>query len=160
MARPHDTRGAFRCSVAPEHSAATLSVGSRRFRVSVLDTSRKGFTVRIPTAQAQRINGKKKMVLDFAGEQWEVALKSRYIDSENATCLGFARLQDLTKIKQTSGWGFSLHTKTATQADPSFLLFLIFAFVVAAMTLPGIGDSLGTAPKVRDAVRSVIGTHK
>ncbi len=46
------------------------------------------------------------------------------------------------------------------QADPAFLMFMMIVFLIMCVTLPGIGDKLGTAPKVRSGVHCVLDVIK
>ena len=156
MALAQDEKGAFRCAIAPENSAAKLKVGGKQYDVSVLDTSRSGFTISLPSKQANRLDGKKALELRFRDEQWEVAKQSAYNESPAVTHVGLHRVRDLTKIEEPSSWGFTLLPKFASNTDPFFLLYLMVAFLVACICLPGVGDSLGTAPKVRKGIHSVL----
>lgn len=149
-------RRAFRCCIAAENSAAKLKVGGRLKNVCVLDTSRNGFCVQVPNRLAKRLADGKHSVLHFAGEQWEVEVMSRYCDSEHYTNLGLARIRELTKIEMPSTWTLSFVPTGVAKPDPHFLTFLVLAFMTAAICLPGIGDNLGTAPKVRHLINSMI----
>ena len=161
MARSFDERGAFRCTVAPENSAAKLKLGYRLHNVWVMNTSRDGFCVRAPNALAKRITERKRPVLIFGGERWIVQLKSRYSDSSKFTNIGFARVREVMPNQQgPTGWSFALMPRSSPKQDPTFLVFLMIAFALAVISLPGLGDSLGTAPKVRTMIQSVMGSAR
>jgi hypothetical protein len=156
MTRPNDDRNAFRCRIPPENSAAKLKFGRRLVNVCVLDTSRSGFSVRLPNKIARKLNNRKRAVLYFAGEKWEVTAKSSYTGTDDFTVVGLSRIRELTKIDQPASWGFTFLPKTNLQNDPAFLMYLMLAFVVAVICLPGVGDNLGTAPKVRKGLNNVV----
>lgn len=156
MSRTKDERCAFRCSIPPEHSAAKLKVGRRFHSVSIVDTSRNGFTLRAPTALANKLKLDSCYDLYFAGERWEVRLESRYSESSESMTMGCSRVRDLTKLRSPSSWCLPLLPKQDAQSDPTFLLYLILAFLVAVFCLPGMGDGLGTAPKVRKGVNTLV----
>lgn len=158
MARPNEERGAFRCAIPPENSSAQLKIGKKCYQVSVLDTSRTGFTVVAPNRVAKKLKEKAVYQLSFSGEKWEVGKRSSYRENDRDVHVGFHRIRELTKLKppKSSLWDYA--PKFDSNADPSFLMFLIVVFVIACVSLPGIGDGLGTAPKVRDGVRAVLGS--
>lgn len=156
MNSPQEDRHEYRCCIAAENSAGKLKIGGRLFDVCVVDTSRTEFGIRVPNAVAKRLKGKRRPQLLYAGETWEVEPTTRFSEDSQYTQLGLARIRDLTKIPMPRSWPFSAFHNPATQSDPTFLAFLIVAFLVAVLCLPGIGDSLGTAPRVRDAIESVV----
>ena len=156
MGRDQNERQEYRCCIASENSAAKLKIGACSYDVSVLNTSRTGFCLRVSNDIAKKLRGKRRPLLLYAGETWEVELKSRYSDETKFTNLGVSRVRDLTKFKQPTGWTLGLFSNPSSQADPTFLAFLILAFLFAVIALPGIGDSLGTAPKVREVIKMVI----
>ena len=155
MARPNDDRNAFRCRIPPENSAAKLKLRGRLIDVNVLDTSRSGFSVRMPNKIARKLSGRKRAVLFFGGDKWEVTAQSSYTGTDDFTVIGLSRIREITKIKEPRCWGFSL-PKINLQNDPAFLMYLMLALVVAVICLPGLGDNLGTAPKVRKGLSNVV----
>jgi hypothetical protein len=149
---------AYRCIVAPERSAAVLRVGRTRFPVNVLDTSRDGFTVRVPNAAVAKMDRKRnspRLELRFDGERWEVDRSGSYADNHEFTQLSLVRIRDLTKLKQPGGFEWASVTQLSAQKDPTLLVGLLVAFLIACFCLPGIGDQIGTAPKVSRAVRGM-----
>ncbi len=145
---------AYRCVVAPENSAALLTVGSRSLKVNVLDTSRDGFTIRIANHDLDRVTKAQKLVLRFAEERWEVNRCGAYIEGGKCTQLSLVRVRETTRVKQPGGWSWVLVPQFSGQKDPTLLLGLLVAFLIACVCLPGIGDQIGTAPKVSRTVRS------
>ena len=153
MTYEQDRNTAYKCVIAVENSAAELRIGSKSYRVVVLDASREGFTIRVPNAILDRIRGKAFCRLEFASELSEVVCESEFVDCSEFTNVGLKRLRDLTKIKMPSGFQFSFGPMFSLQQDPTFLLGLMIAFLLACFCLPGIGDQVGSAPKVSRAVQ-------
>lgn len=152
----NNNRHEYRCCIAAENSAGKLKIAGKTYPVCVINTSRTGFRVRVPNAIAKRVRGKRLPVLTFAGETWEVEVKSRYTDNSQFTDLGFARRKELTQYKEPSSWSLALMPHWSVSNDPAFLGMLVLALLTAVVCLPGIGDSLGTAPKVRTAIQWVL----
>jgi hypothetical protein len=143
---------AYRCVVSPENSAGEVRLGNKKYPVVLLDTSRNGFTVRVPKSIGDKIQSKKTCYLSFAGELWEVTCNGVYSETEKQLDIDFVRGRELTKIKQPrlGGAGVDLFSP---QQDPTLLLGLLVGFLLACVCLPGIGDQLGTAPRVTKAVQ-------
>ena len=149
-----ERKNAYRCSVAPENSAATLAIGSKQVEVNVLDTSRDGFTIKVDKKTLKRLNDGRNYHLEYNGEKWEVQKSSHYSDGD-AMCVGMTRIRELTRIRVPSPW-VNLFRRTPREADPTLVVYLMIAFLFASIVLPGLGDNLGTAPKIRDGIHRVV----
>ncbi len=154
MSNDSQIGSAYRCVIAPENSAARLCVGAKSLPVSVLDTSRDGFTVRIANQELKRIQSARILQLHFAGERWEVDRIGTFKACTEFTQLTLSRVRELTRIKQPNGFCWVFVPQFSGQKDPTLLLGLLVAFLLACICLPGIGDQIGTAPKVSRTVRS------
>lgn len=149
-------RKAFRCAIAPEHSQAVLRVGSRKHAINVLDTSRDGFTLRCPARLAKHFKAGGDAKLIFRGEVWAVRRISLYNESSDFVHIGCERIQDVTRVKAPkSSFLAAMTPRFATSSDPTFLMFLVVALIIAVVSLPGIGDRLGTAKKINRGIKSV-----
>jgi hypothetical protein len=160
MAHDQDRKSAYKCAIARENSAAELRIGYKSYRVAVLDASREGFTIRVPNAILARIRNKSGWRLAFASALTEVACESEFADSPDSTNIGLRLVRDLTRIKMPSGFQFSFGSMFSLKQDPALLLGLMVAFLLACICLPGIGDQIGTAPKVKRAVEGVWATFE
>lgn len=149
-------RGAYRCSVAPENAEARLKISNKLYRVAVLDTSRDGFTVRMPNSTAFRLKDGGTFLLHFCGERWEVKKESVYNDGDEFSNIGLSRIRDLTRNRVPSSFFYLFSNYQSLQSDPGFLICLLLAFLFACIALPGVGDSLGTAPKIRSGIHFVV----
>lgn len=145
---------AFRCSIAPEFSAARIKIGRRRYDANVLDTSRDGYTLRLPHKIADKLSCGAKAELWFRNEHWQIQRKSHYRDCDQFDHVGFQRITELTRIREPKSHG-ALLPKVSANADPGLLLYLTLIFIFACFALPGLGDNIGTAPIIRDSVKSV-----
>ncbi|GAB5405089.1 MAG: hypothetical protein Aurels2KO_33200 [Aureliella sp.] len=156
----HDTlkrRSAFRCAVAPEYSKGVLIVGRRKFAINVLDTSRDGYTLRCTAKIAEKFSAGSKARLVFRGETWEIARKSLYNESNDVVHLGCTRIRDLTRTKEPRASIFAaLVPQNALSSDPALLMFLLIAFMVACVSLPGLGNQLGTAPRIQKGINTIV----
>lgn len=156
MAFNDDRRQAFRCSVASEIAAAKLHIGSRAYDVLVRETSREGYTIVATERTARRVESNCKKFLSFNGETWQVECSGVYQEDPQQIRIGLVRVRDCTRFKIPSSWGFALLPKSNVTSDPTLPVGMIIAFLVVTMCLPGAGDSLGTAPRVRKAIHGIM----
>lgn len=149
------TRSAFRCSVAPEQSAGNMRLGWRRHDVRVIDTSREAFTLQVPAATFSRIKEGSRAVLEFNGETWDVECTAVFRMVDDRYHASMARVKDRTAVRgpKTSFW--SMLPLVHGTTDPVLPLALLISFLLACVALPGMGDTLGTAPKIRKVVQDV-----
>ena len=154
MSRKNDARVAFRCSVAPEEAAAKLRLRGRMHDCAVRDTSIGGFSIHVPPKLAKKLQKNNRFELMYKGETWRVEVRFTYSECSDYTVVGLHRAEDLTKFKSPSVWWAGLQRPDSNVVDPAFLAVLVVAFLLACVCLPGIGDGLGTAPKVRKGLNS------
>lgn len=145
---------AFKCAVTPDNSSAKLKIGVRRIDARLVAISRTGFTVELPTKLARTISPASICELSFGSEVWAVR-KESFSNVGNSSHVYFDRIREKTKIKVPRASFDYLLPKYDPRADPELLLFLTLALIVSVISLPGIGDQLGTAPKVRKGVNAV-----
>lgn len=156
MSRDSDSRQSYRCVIAAENGAAKLKINRRAIDCQVLDTSRESFGIRLSNKFSRKILQRKpRLELHFQGEQWEVAVISHFNEDPQYVHVGLARTRDLTKFSVQQSWSGSA-PKFSTSTDPSFLLALMVAFLLCCACLPGIGDNLGTATRIREGVSQMV----
>ncbi|MCA9130135.1 MAG: hypothetical protein KDB22_23770 [Planctomycetales bacterium] len=153
-------RKAFRCSIAPEFSTARLRIRNRYYDVKVLDTSRDGFTIRLPCKAAGRLRSNSLVELWFRKEHWQLRVRSQYRSNDDFTNIGFERVRELTKVKIPSSWGYSLIPRFSTNTDPALVMYFMLAIIFVSLALPGVGENLGTAKYIRSGVHSLVQTIK
>ena len=149
------TRTAFRCCVVPEQSAGCLRLGWRNHDVRVIDTSREAFTLQVSAAVFRRMREGTQAVLRTNGEVWDVQCTAVFRMIYDRYHVTMARVNDRTTVRgpKTSLW--SILPKPNVTSDPVLPLALLVSFLLACIALPGMGDRLGTAPKIRKAVQDV-----
>ena len=156
MSRLHDSRASFRCAIAPEYGAARLRINGKSVACRVMETSCDAFSIAVDAKYSSRLlNSKSRLVLEYRDEKWLVSVHSHFKEGDTFR-VGLCRERDLTKFKQPSSMsGMFSASQFSMTTDPSFLLALMVAFLLCCICLPGIGDSLGTAPRVREGVNSM-----
>lgn len=148
-------RAAFRCTVLPEQSAANLRLGWRRHPVRVIDTSRDAFTLDVPLTTFSRIKEGGRATLEFQGETWEVMCTATFRLVDDEFHVSMARLRDRTSMRGPKTTFWALLPSTNAASSPALPLALLLSFLFACVALPGMGDTLGTAPKIRKVVQDV-----
>ncbi|MEM8733272.1 MAG: hypothetical protein AAGG44_03570 [Planctomycetota bacterium] len=150
---------AYRCVVAPERSRARIRVGKKRYLVTALFTSRIGFTIQTTPQLAKKLRYDRVYTLEFGGEVWEVFKESQYQDGD-MTQVGLTRGKEKTKLRQPSTSIPIFLSKRDTHSDTSFLMYLCMILIVACIALPGIGDSLGTAPRIQRGLQMLFASFR
>lgn len=145
---------AYRCSIIPENSLAKLKVGRSKTKAQLIEVSRTGFTVAIPRKLARKISPSSRCELSFGSEVWAVR-KSSCVDEGKFSHVQFDRVREKTKIKLPRAYLGYLLPKFDPKSEPELLLFLMLSFIVCVVSLPGVGDQIGTAPKVRKGIQVV-----
>jgi hypothetical protein len=158
MAGDNDSRSSYRCVIPAEVGAAKLKINGTLVECRVTDASRDAFGICISNKYARKLLGRKpRLELYFRSERWRVSVHSHYQETDTLLNVGLDRVCELTKPRLPSGFGGICGTAQVSLAsDPSFLLALMVAFLLTCICLPGIGDSLGTAPRVREGVNNMV----
>ncbi len=153
MTREHDRRKSYRCVIAPEDGAAKLKLNGKLVDCRVLDTSCDAFSIQIPAKHSHQLLARNpRLELSFRGERWEVNVNGHFRDQVDEVTVALERVRELTKLKAANSWGGASGGQFSAATDPSFLLALMVAFLLCCVCLPGIGDSLGTATRVREGM--------
>lgn len=149
----------FRCPVQAEHNQALIRVGRRSSKAEVTETSIDGFTVTVAAKFAKRLNVGRPWVLEYDGTRTEVHPQWIFNSPDGAMQLGLRRLRDLTrppKIQSGSILG-RIGGKRYEQPGHTAVAFGGFVlFLFSLMSLPGLGDRLGTAPRIQGAMQWVV----
>lgn len=153
--------GFFRCPVQGDHSRAVIQIGRRRIPAVLQETSIDGFTLTVTPKYASSLRMGRPWLLRTYSEKTEVHAEWLFHAPSGQVQLGVRRLRDLTPAEQArSGWRFrlpfgprSLHTNT-----PELIFAALVATIFVILSLPGVGEQLGTAPRIRAAVEGVVET--
>ncbi|MEZ6089897.1 MAG: hypothetical protein R3C05_18085 [Pirellulaceae bacterium] len=152
----------YRCPVAAEKAKAWLQMGHRRVNVTMLDTSIEGFTIVIRPKDVRLLRYDVTWTLTTCDEKCIVHPEWMYNADATSGQLGLRRVRDVTPSRMRrkhSAW-FMGGAFRGGESDLSGLaLGGMLMLIVAILTLPGIGDDLGTAPRIQsllqDGFRSV-----
>lgn len=145
----------YRCKVVGD-SAATLQVGRKPLKVFVRETSGGGFTLGLGPKLAKKIKSGKSYDLRYDGRRMQVIAET-FVE----TVQGEARLQvgTIREYEPKERWAFRLpFTKgsrvighdSGINSGAAYGGFVLVLFCV--MSLPGVGDRLGTAPRIESAL--------
>lgn len=143
----------FRCPVVGDCAGASLKIGRRRIRVNVQDMSIDGFTVLIPSVSAKHLRVGVPWILEYDGTLTETLAQWFHHGLQGQTQVGLRRMRDLTPVTYIGSWytGFlpSRSRSSGGDATVAYAGFTILLFLTMAM--PGLGDYLGTAPRIEAA---------
>lgn len=148
----------YRCLIRPEECRAVLRFGGSSIDCQVVDLSREDFQVRVPKDKLKKVQRAKKIELRYRDERWQVC--PIHGNQSGNDSIYLQRVQELTRTKMPSPWTSLLSRRMSQQTDPRFLMALIVAFIFACLALPGLGDKVGTAPRLKDGIHSVISSFK
>lgn len=150
-----DATKPYRCILPPEDCTCRLRVGRRDVVGELIDLSREDFRVRVAKKHAAAMRRAKRIELRYHGERWLVRVnKDSSNETENVYML--QRIDELTPVRFPSPWATLKSLNMSRETDPRFVLALMVAFIAACIALPGIGDQLGTAPRIKNGLHSVI----
>lgn len=155
MTHGEASKSAFRCAVVPENSAGLLTIGWSRHNIRVIDTSREAFTLDVKPQTFRRLKEGSRATLLFNDELWEVECTAVFQVMNGQFSVTMARVRDLTRIRNPHATLMSILPMPNPTADPVLPLALLVSFLFACVALPGMGDRLGTAPKIRAVVQDV-----
>lgn len=148
----------FRCPVSSENSAAEIRVGRRRFRVSVQETSIDGYTVLVGPKESRKLQVGQTWLLNYQDTISEVHPQWFFNSPEGQVQIGLRRLRDLTPPDRVRR-SLLVRLGGLKYANPNISAPIYGGFVLAlfsVMALPGIGDQIGTAPRIQTAVKSIV----
>ena len=145
----------YRCKVLGD-SAASLLVGRKILKVQVREKSGNGFTIGINPKMAKKIK---------SGSRYQLRYDDRRIDIIAETFVetvqGEARLQvgTIREHEPKERWAFRfpfmrgsrvLNQESGLNSSAAYGGFVLVLFCV--MSLPGVGEQLGTAPRIESAL--------
>lgn len=146
---------AYRCTVVPEQSAANLRLGWKNYSTRVIDTSRDAFTLEVDARVFQKVKEGTRGVLEYHGEVWDVECVAVFRLMDDQFHITMLRRNDRTHVRVPKSSLWAILPRPNNETDPVLPLALLVSFLFACVALPGMGDSLGTAPKIRKAIQDV-----
>ena len=144
----------FRCPVHEDQGQAVLCSRRRRLDVRVQETSIDGFTVLVKPQDANRLAIGRPWVLEYNDARVEVHGQWFFNAPDGHVQMGLRRLRDLTQPVKSRMSFFNRRRNSSSYGSGfsgvAFSGVLLLVFVVLA--LPGVGDALGTAPQIENAL--------
>ena len=151
----------FRCPVMGEKGKATLRVGHTKIKATVVEASVSGYTITVKAKYAKKLARSKRDWL-ISYDETQVIVRAQWVSDpqDGLVRIGLHQVKDLTKPEKLKGYSLWTRLKpsfgdsdTAVVAYGGFVLFLF-----AALSMPGLGESLGTSNRIQNTVRWVIKT--
>jgi hypothetical protein len=148
----------FRCPIPSDQAKAVLIVGRRSIPILVQEASIDAFTVLVAPKYSSKLKVGRPWTLEYDDTRTEIHPQWIFNSPDGQVQLGLRRLRDLTTQAMVRR---SFLTKVGGKRyeDPSFSAaayggFVLFLF--ALMSLPGLGDRLGTAPRIERTLRWIV----
>jgi hypothetical protein len=155
MSSANERRQRDREVVEPQDSLGFLEHESFGTAVKVIDRSSGGFTVAIAADKAVLFPGGENATLTIGTQHYTVMISGYYREGNRKSHLGLKRVTSTEPPKRNT---HRLHPKNAAPNQPNqrerFTYGIFIAFLIGLISLPGLGDWLGTAPWIRGVVHS------
>ncbi|WP_153555455.1 hypothetical protein [Roseimaritima sediminicola] len=152
--------GFFRCPVQPEVAAATICIGRKRVKAMLHEQSIDGFTLMIEPKEALKLKVGTPWILLTDSERTRVRSEWMFQADNGMVQLAVRRLEDLRTAEDSDRHRWSLFTRRtrgsgqARNNELAFAGIVLLLFIVLSM--PGLGDRLGTAPRIQAAVEGLL----
>lgn len=159
MTHPNTTGTAFRIPVAPKESKASLRCGGQRIPVTLQETSIEGYTVTVAIKHSHRLKLGRTWTLVCRNERCRVHGEWLFVPQVGPLQVGLRRLAEDAAPLYVGGISlpFGFRLRKFTDSNWPELIFtgsLLSLFTLLSM--PGLGDDLGTAPRIRRFVNEVM----
>lgn len=148
----------FRCPIPSDQAKAVLVVGRRSIPILVQEASIDAFTVLVAPRYSSKLKVGRPWTLEYDGTRTEIHPQWIFNSPDGQVQLGLRRLRDLTRPPSVRR-SFLTRVGGRRYEDPSFSAAAYGGFVLclfALMSLPGLGDQLGTAPRIENTIRWII----
>ena len=122
----------------------------------MVEASIGGFTVSVKKRFQRKLKKAKRIIVNYDSAKYEVAVDNISTAEKGMVRVGFRCLKDLTKptpIKNSFLARIFEPSMTAQNVAVAYGGFVLVLFCVLAM--PGLGDKLGTAPRIESAAKSM-----
>lgn len=143
----------FRCPVQSECAEATLQIAGVKIAAKLQEQSIDGFTVTVAASRVPRLRFGKSWTLTTKGDRVEVHPEWMFHATNGDVQMALRRIKDLNEMpSQFSRWNpFARRAeRRQRQGASSEIAFAgILVFVFAVLSLPGLGDAVGTAPHIQ-----------
>ena len=126
--------------------------------MSVQETSIDGYTVLVGPKESRKLQVGQTWLLNYQDTISEVHPQWFFNSPEGQVQIGLRRLRDLTPPDRVRR-SLLVRLGGLKYANPNISAPIYGGFVLAlfsVMALPGIGDQIGTAPRIQTAVKSIV----
>jgi len=155
MSSANERRQRDREVVEPQDSLGFLEHESFGTAVKVIDRSSGGFTVAIAADKAVLFPGGENATLTIGNQHYIVMISGYYREGNRKSHLGLKQITSNEPPKRNT---HRLHPKNANPSQQNqrerFTYGIFIAFLIGLLSLPGLGDWLGTAPWIRGVVQA------
>lgn len=148
----------FRCPVQSEVSQGLIKIGRRTLPATIQEASIEGFTALVEPKFSNRLSVGTPWILEYNGAKFEIQAQWFFHSPDGRIQIGMRRLRDLTAPEQVgSWWSFFGGKRGVEDAGHSTVVFAGFVLVVfVTLSLPGLGEKLGTAERINDSFQWLI----
>lgn len=160
MNQPENVSSFFRCPVQSECAQATLHVARTKIPANLQEQSIDGFTVTVDAAMAPKLRFGKAWVLTTNDDRVQVHPEWIFHALNGDVQMALRRMKDLNEIVHPSGgWNpfrYRTESRQRGQGSRNEIAFAgVLVFIFAVLSLPGLGDAVGTAPHIQKTAGEV-----
>jgi hypothetical protein len=146
---------AYLCRLPIERSAATLRVGRRKLAVRVMELSTQEFVIEANDLLLKFLRVGKRGRIYSTDDIWDVSIAGIEEATTGRHRVVLRRLRDRTPEPKLKGTKWASSMMATVNSDPLLPAAVLLALLAGCLALPGLGDSFGTAPKVRQTVQQL-----
>lgn len=147
---------AYRCKVQAGDDHAILRLRRRKLEIRVLEISRDDFVIEANDLQLPLYKTDTKGRIWFHRDIWDIAVVGVIERNDGRHRVILSRTRDRTPAPKLKTSLFNFAPMNSLGSDPLLPAAIIIAFLVSLFALPGVGDSLGTAPRIRSTIGQFI----
>lgn len=133
-------------------------MGRRKFLVGVQESAIDGFTVLVTPREARKLKVGRPWTLEHQDAMTRVHPQWFFNSPDGYVQIGLRRMEDVTPVPRIRRSVFSrffgprYSTPRASALTLATIILVLFGF----LAMPGIGDRLGTSPRIRAATRWIV----
>lgn len=158
IATEDDDRSYARCTVQGDRTAL-LRIGRNKIEVEMQETSIAGYTLEVDAKHKRLLKNAKSIHVSFNGMKADATLETIMKAPNGKLRIGLKRQTEPKKAKSGKNSFLSRFARKADAQNTTNVMVAYGGFVIVlftVMALPGLGDRLGTAPRIEGAVQWVV----
>lgn len=149
----------YRCQVSSEQAKATIWTGGRKIPATLRETAIDGFTIIVAGKYARWLRLGCAWTMKARGERNRVHAEWIFHANGQDVQIGLRRLEEVLDSNEPKG-GFRTYFGRSSLSSYSDYAGLALAglsmTIFLLLSLPGVGDRLGTAPIIQQVARSIM----